>query len=200
MELIIIAGMPASGKTTLAETISQEFQFPILEKDAIKEELFDTIGFTCYAEKRRHDVAANAVLLRCAEALMKSGTSTILVNNFRADMQEGLQVLLDKYACNAVLLFLGGDADVFYQRYVERDRLHLRHLGHVLQDRYPPAENDSLDYTMTREEFAEKFEKLGMDEMKLRLRRIDIDATYPEKIDVSWVIEEIKKIFCEESS
>ena len=195
MKLIIIAGMPASGKSTLARKVGKAFGFPVLEKDEIKEELFDTIGFTCYAEKRRHDTAANAVLMRCTEALLKSGTSAIVVNNFRSDMQKPLQELLDRYDCSVVTLFLDGDHDVFYRRYVERDNKHLRHLGHVLQEHYPPREGDSLDYEMTREEFAEKFEKLGMAELELRGKRILIDATWPEKMDVEQVIREIESAF-----
>ena len=195
MKLIIIAGMPASGKSTLARKVGKAFGFPVLEKDEIKEELFDTIGFTCYAEKRRHDTAANAVLMRCTEALLKSGTSAIVVNNFRSDMQKPLQELIDRYDCSVVTLFLDGDHDVFYRRYVERDNEHLRHLGHVLQEHYPPREGDSLDYEMTREEFAEKFEKLGMAELELRGKRILIDATWPEKMDVEQVIREIESAF-----
>ena len=46
---------------------------------------------------------------------------------------------------------------------------------------------------MTRDEFAEKFEKLGMNEFRIDgIERIDVDATYPEKIDVEKLIAEIK--------
>lgn len=45
MNIIIIAGMPASGKTTIANKLGIAFGYPILEKDSIKEELFDIIGF-----------------------------------------------------------------------------------------------------------------------------------------------------------
>lgn len=193
MDIIIIAGMPASGKSTVAAKISKAFGYPILEKDAIKEELFDTIGFTNYAEKRRHDVAATAVLLRCTDALLQGGSSFICVNNFRPEVQTQLQEILDRNQCKCVTVFIGGDADEFYKRYVERDQKHLRHLGHVLQDHYPPHEDDSLDYTMTRQEFAEKFEQLGMANFHIQGPRIEVDATHPELIDVDKLIEDIKQ-------
>ena len=73
MNLIIIAGMPATGKSTLARSLSEAFSFPILEKDDIKEEMFDTVGYRDLAEKRALDVAANAILLRCSEAVLSKG-------------------------------------------------------------------------------------------------------------------------------
>lgn len=193
MNIIIIAGMPASGKSTVAQKISRAFGYPILEKDAIKEELFDVIGFNNYAEKRRHDVAATAVLLRCTDMLLQGGSSLICVNNFRPEVQEQLQGILDKHRCRNVTVFFGGDADEFYKRYVERDKKHSRHLGHVLQDRYPPQAGDATEYTMTRQEFAEKFEQLGMADFKLSGPRIDVDATHPETIDTDQLIENIRK-------
>ena len=193
MDLVIIAGMPASGKSTVAKEIGKALSYPILEKDNIKEELFDVIGFQCYPEKQKMDVAATAVLLRVADDMLSCGQSIILVNNFRNDAKEALQKLIDKHKAHCVLVFFGGDSDVFYQRYVERDNKHLRHLGHVLQDRYPPLPGDSIDYAMTRDEFARKFESLGMTELEITARRIDIDATHPETIDVVTLTQEIQK-------
>ena len=70
MELIIIAGMPATGKSTLAKSLSAELSLPILEKDEIKEAMFDTLGYADLPAKRQLDVVANAVLLRMSEALL----------------------------------------------------------------------------------------------------------------------------------
>ena len=127
MDVIIIAGMPASGKSTIAKQISQVLKYPILEKDAFKEELFDTIGFTNYAQKRNLDHAATAVLLRCMDALLQGGTSCIVVNNFRKDAKAKVQAIIDRYQCRCILVFLSGDNNEFYRRYVERDNKHLRH-------------------------------------------------------------------------
>ena len=197
MNLIIIAGMPASGKSTISKKLSRHFGYPIIEKDEIKEELFDTVGFTCYAEKRRLDVAATAVLLRVTDALLAGGGSMILVNNFREDGSDTVNALLDKHDVRCVTVFFKGDADVFYKRYVERDLRGARHLGHALQEHYPPRPNDSLTYTMTREEFREKFEMLGMDKFKARGARIEVDATHPDKIDADALIAEIEAYFKE---
>lgn len=195
MKTIIIAGMPASGKTTISKRLSEAFGFPILEKDAIKEELFDVIGFQEYSQKRLMDVAATAVLLRCADSLLASGSSLIMVNNFRDTVQQQVQDMLDRSGSKCVTVFFSGDADVFYKRYVERDLRHERHLGHVLQDRYPPLPGDPLEYTMTREEFAEKFEKLGMADFRIDGARIEVDATHPERIDVDKLIADIREAF-----
>ena len=196
-EVIIIAGMPASGKSTVAKKLGTDFGYPILEKDDLKEAFFDTVGFECYAEKRRLDLAAAAVLLRAADAMLKAGTSLIIVNNFRTDMEEAVQNMLDSNQCICVTVFFTGNADIFYKRYVERDLAHARHLGHIVQDHYPPHPGDCTDYAMTREEFAEKFEKLGMADFRINGKRIEVDATNPEQIDVSGLIDEIKKAFWE---
>ena len=193
MDVIVIAGMPASGKSTFAIKLGKALNLPIIEKDAIKEELFDVIGFKQYSEKRLLDVAATAVLIRCVDGFLSTGQSIIVVNNFRNTVQQQVQDIIDRYDCQCVTVFFGGDAEKFYARYVERDNKHLRHLGHVLQDRYPPAEGDSLDYEMTREEFADKFEKLGMADFKISGPRIEVDATYPEKIDVEDLINKIRQ-------
>jgi predicted kinase len=197
MDVLIIAGMPASGKSTVAKAMREAFGFPILEKDALKEAIFDTMGFRNYAEKRASDHAANAVLLRCAEALLKAGQPMILDNNFDEKSADQLNALLERYECRCVTVFLGDDADAFYRRYVERDRLHLRHLGHVVQEHYPLLPGDSPDHEMTREEFREKFESRGMAEFRCTGARIDVDATDPSAIDINGLIAQIRSLLQE---
>lgn len=191
MYMIVIAGMPASGKSTLAAAISKELGLPIIAKDKLKESLFDVLGFENYQQKRNLDHAANALLISVSESMILSDTPVILDNNFDSISAETFNDLCDKYDCNCITLMLGGETEAFYQRYVERDRMHLRHLGHILQEHYPPHPEDSLDHEMTREEFDEKFIKRGMTEFKCRGVRIDIDATHPEKIDTTALLAQI---------
>ena len=182
MDLIIIAGMPATGKSTAAAAVSKAFGYPIIEKDNIKEGLFDVLGFENYQQKRALDHAANEVLLRVLRAMLKSGNSVIVDNNFDTASNEKLCALIEEYRPNCLTVFLNGDPQTLYERYCERDLAHRRHLGHVLQDHYPPREGDDLYYTMTREEFDEKFFKRGMAQFKCPGERIDVDTTDLEKV------------------
>ncbi len=193
MDLIIIAGMPSAGKTTLARKVSEVFGYPILEKDEMKEMLFDHLGYRDRIEKRKLDYASNAILLQTAEKLLQKGVSLIIVNNFRRDASEAVQAMIARTGCKCVNVFLGGDADVFYTRYVERDKQNLRHMGHKFIDRYPPEAGDDTSVSMTRQDFADIFEGQGMADFKIDGKRIEVDATYPEKTDVNALINEIKE-------
>ena len=44
MYCILVAGIPAAGKSTMAKAISKRLKLPIISKDGIKELLFDNVG------------------------------------------------------------------------------------------------------------------------------------------------------------
>ena len=193
MDLIIIAGMPATGKTTLSKKVAEAFGYPILEKDEIKEALFDTVGYRDLSEKRQLDKAATAVLMQTGEKLMKSGCSLIMVNNFESTMSDAVQGMVDRCGCRTVTVFLDGDPEVLYARYVARDAQKLRHLRHTFIDRYPPQPGDPLGLPMTRQYFADRFEKEGMADFKLNAPAIRVDATHPEKVEVTALIRAVRQ-------
>ena len=129
--------------------------------------------------------------MRVSDQLFRSDTSHIIVNNFRSDAIEPLRKLIDKYSPAVAPVFFGGDSDVFYRRYVDRDNRGERHLGHVLQLRYPPLDSDPKTHTMTRSEFYEKFEALGMDDFDIGIPKICVDATDPSSINIEELLSEI---------
>ena len=71
MYCILVAGMPASGKSTIAVRISESLGIPMLSKDSIKEVLFDDLGFHSRAEKVQLGTAAMHILYYAAAQLMK---------------------------------------------------------------------------------------------------------------------------------
>ena len=197
MAVIVLTGMPATGKSTICKALAQEFGFPVVEKDGIKEELFDTVGFTCYAQKRALDHAANAVVIHMVEQILKVGGSVIVDNNFDDISGKRFTALLEQYVPKCACVFLHGELDVLHERYTVRDNAHARHLGHVLQDHYPPREGDSLYYTMTREEFYEKFMKRGMDSFVCPGGRLDIDTTDFSKVEPTEIVKQVRQMLCD---
>jgi len=194
MDLIIIAGMPASGKSTAAAAVSKAFGYPIIEKDYIKEGLFDVLGFDNYQQKRALDHAANETLLRVLKAMLNADVSVIVDNNFDTESNEKLCALINEFRPNCITVFLKGDPQALYERYCQRDLAHKRHLGHLLQDHYPPREGDDLYYTMTRDEFDEKFFKRGMSQFNCPGERIDVDTTDLEKVSLDELVERIRAL------
>ena len=106
MAVIVLTGMPATGKSTICKSLTARFGYPVIEKDAIKEEMFDTVGFTCYAQKRALDHAANAVVIHVVEQILKAGGSVIVDNNFDDISGKRFTALLEQYAPKCACVFL----------------------------------------------------------------------------------------------
>ena len=93
-----------------------------------------------------------------------------------------------------ITIFLTGDPQVLYERYFDRDSHGRRHLGHAMQTHYPPYPGESTEFTMTRKGFDERFIDRKMDHMIWGGKRIDLDATHPETIDVDALIRRIESM------
>jgi len=60
--LVIIGGLPGTGKSTLGSFLSQELSFPCVSKDGIKETLYDTLGYSDRKWSRKLGVASFELL------------------------------------------------------------------------------------------------------------------------------------------
>ena len=192
MKLWVVAGMPATGKSWIARRLQAHFHCPVIEKDAIKERLFDTVGFENYGEKRQLDVAANEILLEIVRRMAEADQPLIVDNNFDEESAAELGRLIESHGIDCATVFMTGDPETLYRRYVARDASHKRHLGHAMQTHYPPHEGESTEFSMTREEFNERFFRRKMDRMSWGGRRIDLDATDLSAIDVEALLKELE--------
>ena len=122
MYCILVTGIPAAGKSTIAEKLSKKFCLPWFSKDSIKEITFDEIGFQSRAEKVKLGVASMNIMYYMAEQLMKCNQPFILENNFEAISKPRLLEILDKYGYTAITISLTGDYATIYQRFIERNQ------------------------------------------------------------------------------
>ena len=97
MYCILVTGIPAAGKTTMAEYLSERMKLPVFSKDTVKELLYDQVGFRSRKEKVRLGIASMEMIYYGAKQLMKVGQPFILENNFENISKEGIMTLLKEY-------------------------------------------------------------------------------------------------------
>jgi len=83
VRLLLVTGLPATGKTTLARLLAQRFAVVLLAKDTVKEPLLEVLGARDAAASRRLSDASFAVLFALAREQLRMGSSVLLEGNFR---------------------------------------------------------------------------------------------------------------------
>ena len=189
MDLIILSGLPASGKSTVAKALQGAFPYPILEKDRIKECLFDTLGFESHDQKRRLDAAAARILLQTAENILQAGGNLILDNNFDTAAGEALRSLQARCRPRSVTVLLTADEDALYERYLARDQAHTRH---PLSDRYPPLPGDPQVSPQAREGFAKRYLDRGMGQVNWDGPVLSVDTTDLSALDRETLVAQVR--------
>ena len=192
MDLIILSGLPASGKSTVARALQGAFPYPILEKDRIKECLFDALGFQSHEEKRRLDAAAARILLQTAEDILTAGGSVILDNNFDTAAGEALRELQARFSPRSVTVLLTADENTLYERYLARDLAHTRHPGHAVSDRYPPLPGDPEVAPLEREGFAQRYLSRGMGQVNWDGPVLTVDTTDLAALDAAALVAQVR--------
>ncbi len=188
MYCILVTGIPAAGKSTMAEVMSERLKLPVVSKDTIKELLFDKVGFQSREEKVNLGIASMEIMYYVAGQLMKAGQPFILENNFEYSSEHGIKNLLEKYQYFALTITLTGDYKVIYQRFLERESSPDRHRGHVVNDCYPEKKENNLKTqkakTISYDNFVRGIEQRGFEAFCVEGRQIKVDTTDFSKINM----------------
>lgn len=132
--LVIVCGLPATGKSGLAELLRDELGWPLFAKDGFKELLYDAID-RCPNSFTREDSMmlgkqSIALLYSTAREVLETGNSCIIEGNFlpnlaRQDMGPLLQVANGRQVHCAI------PDSLALQRYRDRAESGDRHPVHV---------------------------------------------------------------------
>ena len=196
MYCILVTGMPASGKSTVAKYLSENLQLPVFSKDNIKEFLFDEVGFRSRQDKNKLGRASMKIMYHAAEQMMQVGTAFILENNFELASREELLQLLEQYHYIGITVRLTGEPETIYHRFAERDRSPERHRGHVVNDCYPePEESCRENPTMlTYEKFLSGMERRGYNDFVANGSYVEVDTTDFSKVSMEEILMQVKQV------
>jgi predicted kinase len=128
MRVLVVTGLPAAGKTTLARRLARRYRAALLAKDCFKEPLFDALGTGDAAHSRRLSDISYEILFNVARELASAGTDFILEGNLRRGEHEAqLSRLKD---ARIVQVFCAVDEPTRHARLAARREDQSRHPGH----------------------------------------------------------------------
>jgi len=129
--LLIVTGLPCSGKTTVAKKLALDLSMPLVTKDDIKERLFDTLGWSDRAWSRQVGQATYSILFYFIETMLAGGVSLIVESNFLPVMAtERFVELREKYPFRAGIVECIARSEVLKDRWRRRAEHATRHPGH----------------------------------------------------------------------
>ncbi|MBD3290863.1 AAA family ATPase [candidate division KSB1 bacterium] len=179
MLIIIITGLPATGKTTLGRKIADRFGLPFFSKDEIKEQLFDTIGTGDREWSRKLSRASNALLMIILQQMIEAGRFCIVESNFPPEeYDEKFRLLVQNTPFRILQIICKTERPVLQKRLEDRARSGSRHPGH-------------LDGILLKE-FADKSDADYQYSVKLNDRTIIVNTTQFEEIDYPGIFMEIE--------
>ena len=125
--LVIVSGLPASGKTTLSRKLSDALSLPLLDKDDILEAMFDTLGVGDAAWRQRLSRASDEIL----QVLVRRSAGAVVTSFWRHPGVSSLSGTPTGWVASAstrvVEIYCECDPRVAADRFLQRER----HPGHL---------------------------------------------------------------------
>lgn len=127
-KLIIVAGLPATGKTTLSTAMSKELGIVCLHKDTIKEQLYDILGLTTLDDSREIGKVSFELMKRLIEECLENEVDVIVDCPFNhSEDVELLQTWEEKYAIDLCSIICEIDEEERVRRFNVRSRHESHH-------------------------------------------------------------------------
>jgi predicted kinase len=128
--IVVVAGPPAAGKSTLGLALSEQLGVPLIAKDGIKERLYAAFGSGDREWSRWLGRATYPLIYHFLEAHLRVGCSVVVEGTFGPETANGeFAALHARWPFDALQLFLWAPDGILMQR--AEMRAPDRHPGHV---------------------------------------------------------------------
>ncbi|GHO54707.1 AAA family ATPase [Ktedonobacter robiniae] len=165
--LILITGHPCTGKTTLGLRLAADLRLPFINKDGIKEQLFESLGWSDREASRRLAPTTFALLYYFLTAQLRAGQPCIIEANFDpAFATEEFHTRQHNFPLRIFQLLCYADGQILFERFQLRSESGERHPGHqdhlaydewrtrLSNGRLEPLQLDGTLYELDTSDFA----------------------------------------------
>ncbi|MBU4536774.1 hypothetical protein KJ603_01905, partial [Patescibacteria group bacterium] len=110
---------------------SKELNFPFINKDCLKEVIFDTNGWRDKKYSKEIGNTAYSILYHFANCFLENSPAVIIEANFTPQLANiKMNNLIKKHKAHAIQLNCWAKKGVLIERFNERNKLGYRHPGH----------------------------------------------------------------------
>ena len=174
--LLLVHGLPASGKTTLAMWLARQLGWPAIYKDEIKEILFDHIGYKDRAWSSQLGGATIEVLYYVMAMQLRASVSSVAECNFKPERASPrIREMVEATNAHCIQVLCQCDGLVRLRRFQARTR----HAGH--------SDGEITDA------LADEWRAEVLAPLDVPGSLITVDTTDITKVDYETVLREIKK-------
>jgi len=130
--VIVITGLPATGKSFLAQSLASELRIPLVSKDGVKEAVFDVWGWDGPDISRKVAISSLKALYYFLAANLAAGVSTIVESNFDPKFEnERFIAISERFTPRFFQVLCHAEGSVLWERFRQRAISGSRHPGHA---------------------------------------------------------------------
>lgn len=155
--MILVTGLPASGKTTIATSLAKDLGFQYVGKDQYKIELYEKYGFSSFEEKENLNIISEEIMYARLYSLLKNCNNVIFDKWICKDYSR-IDEITKELGVEVVVIYLNCNVDVAVSRYNNRIDMGARHIGLSIKNKYPYVKGYSEVAYMSLEEMQQRFE------------------------------------------
>ncbi|MBV9228178.1 MAG: AAA family ATPase [Chloroflexi bacterium] len=178
--LIIVNGLPGTGKTTLTRRLAADLRLPVFSRDGIYETLYDALECHIHGLPPSIGSASFTLLYYVANSLLAAGQSLIVEGFFgRPELRsaEFLQ-LQNTSAFEPFQILCNADGRVLLERFLARTATVERHVGHP-----------DLQWL---EQNKERLLQGHLTPLTLGGQIVEIDTTTPHSFDYADLLQQVR--------
>jgi predicted kinase len=178
--LIIVNGLPASGKTTLARRLAADVRLPVFSRDGMYETLYDALECDSNGCPPALGSATFTLLYYVAGSLLAAGQSLVVEGFFgRSELRSGEFLRLQQaHDFEPFQIVCRADGTILMERFLARVETAERHVGHR-----------DLEWV---ERNKERILQGHLTPLALGGQLVEIDTTTPHSFDYADLLQQVQ--------